>query len=326
MGYLTRECAQHPPTLAKVPEDPFWSLALPCVAAALAVLAGRRSVRGAGVPPGGLAARALERRSLARPSRARSRAVPARSAPWPGRQAATSGLPRSTACSSATTSSSTSTPCRPWQGAPRGAPVGLVLEDEHRLWLATEAEFGCVDLRQFFGRTFASSDGLPPPPYRSLRRGATGELVLEADGASFRYWPGRDGAPECRVVSLSGLPFVAGERVALASGEIELEVVMSGGAELRWLELCIPTGTWSRARRRRSPGSSPDATTWRWSPSTATWRRRRRWSCRSRFPIRGCERPPPGDARGPGRAARAGRLRCPGLAPPRRTDAAGWRR
>ena len=127
-----------------------------------------------------------------------------------------------------------------WQGAPRGAPVGVVLEDEHRLWLATEGEFGCVDLRQFFGRTFTSSDGLPPPPYRSLRRGATGELVLEADGATFRYWPGRDGAPECRVVSLSGLPFVAGERVALPSDEIELEVVISGGAELRWRALSHP--------------------------------------------------------------------------------------
>ena len=64
------------------------------------------------------------------------------------------------------------------EGAPPGAPVGVAVADEGRLWLLTESAFGCIDARQGFGRTFGPDAGLPAGPYLGMRSGNSGELWI----------------------------------------------------------------------------------------------------------------------------------------------------
>ena len=127
-------------------------------------------------------------------------------------------------------------PVRLWHGSPKGTPVGVVADGEHRLWLATESAFGAVDSIQFFGRALGQVEGLPPPPYRGLRAGSSGDLLLSTDHAGFRYQPDQDPPPEMHVLEVDGRSFEPGRRFALQNCDVEIGVTAraSGGAVLRW--------------------------------------------------------------------------------------------
>ncbi|MCE9592835.1 MAG: hypothetical protein K8S98_01465 [Planctomycetes bacterium] len=123
-----------------------------------------------------------------------------------------------------------------WQGAPTGPAVGVIVDSNERLWLATRESFGCVELHQHFGRTFSAADGVPPPPYRSLARGAHGELVLANANGSWSYVPDSGSAPTVRVLAVDGVAVVPGATMRARSTdgfELAVEGSALGGAEYR---------------------------------------------------------------------------------------------
>ena len=77
-------------------------------------------------------------------------------------------------------------------GVPRGAAVGLAIDAQRRLWVATTESFGCIDTVHFFGRTLDADDGLPlpAPPYTGLHAEPDGTLVLRAAAGELRHVPG----------------------------------------------------------------------------------------------------------------------------------------
>lgn len=92
-------------------------------------------------------------------------------------------------------------------GVPPGTPIGLSVDGERRLWVATETGFGCLDTDWFFGAAFGARDGLPPPPFDGFAQAPDGELWLRARGAIWAYRPGARAAPDLRVVEVASRAF-----------------------------------------------------------------------------------------------------------------------
>ena len=122
-------------------------------------------------------------------------------------------------------------------GGPTGVPIGALPRGLNRVWFATLDSFGCLDSRQFFGRTFRESDGLPPGPYLGLAEDETGALLLETTSGVHRYQPALGDRPVARVVSVQGNPHAPGRVYSVdASGDVELglEGDAVGGATFRY--------------------------------------------------------------------------------------------
>ena len=127
-----------------------------------------------------------------------------------------------------------------YEGVPAGVPVGVVPRGETRVWVATRSEFGCIDSRQFFGRTFSEEDGVPAGPYLGLVDDQMGGLLLQTQHGTFRYEPARGDRPTVRVLSLNGREFIPEQRVDVdAAGSIQLELdgEALGGASYRYRSL-----------------------------------------------------------------------------------------
>ncbi|MFQ5505100.1 MAG: hypothetical protein ACE5F1_09930, partial [Planctomycetota bacterium] len=90
--------------------------------------------------------------------------------------------------------------------APAGKPVGIRAGRNKRLWVATDEAFGCVDTTQFFGRSFAASDGLPEGPYLGLGSDESGALLLGTSRGVYRYLPDQGPPPEFEILEVSELP------------------------------------------------------------------------------------------------------------------------
>jgi hypothetical protein len=114
-------------------------------------------------------------------------------------------------------------------GVPVGEPLGVFADERHRIWLCTEREFGVLDGRFGFGRTFTAADGVPPPPYCAVTGGADGTILLRAEGGVFAYRPDSGPAPVCP----GGVS--RGELVADRAGEaaFRVDVEALGGATFR---------------------------------------------------------------------------------------------
>ncbi len=121
-------------------------------------------------------------------------------------------------------------------GAPEGSPVGVVLDRQRRLWIATEEAFGVVHTGFFYGRSGAYP-GIPDPPYTGLRSHPEGGLeVLTADGA-FRYVPDQGPAPQVAAITLDGAPWKGDtlHRTWPLAVEVAAEGSGAGGASFRWV-------------------------------------------------------------------------------------------
>ena len=114
-------------------------------------------------------------------------------------------------------------------GFPPGAPLGLHVDARGRLWLATDAAFGVVDTRQFFGRTFTAADGLPPPPFTAFAATEDGRFLLRCASGVYEYAPDRGPPPSGRVRDGST---VLGN--ADGSAELHPEGSALGGATFRY--------------------------------------------------------------------------------------------
>lgn len=122
-------------------------------------------------------------------------------------------------------------------GAPEGSPMGIVLDDARRLWIATDRAFGVVNTGFFYGRS-GDYPGVPPPPYTGLRRHPEGGLeVLTATGA-FRYVPDQGAPPVVGDVTIDGEVWSRGTTVRrtwpVAIG-VDATGRATGGATLRWV-------------------------------------------------------------------------------------------
>lgn len=116
-------------------------------------------------------------------------------------------------------------------GAPQGAPRGMHVGVDGRIWLATETEFGVLEPRWWFGRTFTAADGLPPAPFHALAADAEGALLLLARDGWFRYVPDRGSAPSGTLRNaksgwLRGSPD--------GTAEVDVDATANGGATLRF--------------------------------------------------------------------------------------------
>ena len=114
-------------------------------------------------------------------------------------------------------------------GVPRGTPRSVHADAMGRLWMCTDTDFGVVDIRFGFGRTFTAADGLPAPPFRRVADGGGGRILLETATGVFAYQPDRGLAP--RLVGDAGPK----SKLASPAGEIDLglQVEGLGGASLR---------------------------------------------------------------------------------------------
>lgn len=121
-------------------------------------------------------------------------------------------------------------------GAPQGSPVGIVLDDARRLWIATDRAFGVVNTGFFYGRS-GDYPGVPGPPYTGLRRHPDGGLEVLTARASFRYVPDQGAPPEVGDIATDGDPW-DGETLT-GTWPISMDVAAAaagaGGATLRWV-------------------------------------------------------------------------------------------
>ncbi len=123
-------------------------------------------------------------------------------------------------------------------GAPSGPLVGIVLDRQRRLWIATTTSFGVVDTRSFFGRTQSAADGLPPGPYSSLSTHPGGGLVLRTPSGDWRYRPDLGEPPQIESVSIDGAAW-SGDRLERSwpfTLEVSARATALGGATLRYVE------------------------------------------------------------------------------------------
>jgi hypothetical protein len=122
-------------------------------------------------------------------------------------------------------------------GAPPGSPVGIVLDRQRRLWIATTTSFGVVETVSFYGRTQGPEDGLPAPPYTGLARHPEGGLVLLTAAGAWRYTPELGPPPEITGVTVDGVAW-SGRELA-PSWPVSLDVSAAGrgagGASLRYV-------------------------------------------------------------------------------------------
>lgn len=120
----------------------------------------------------------------------------------------------------------------PGPGFPEGSIIGAAVDTRRRLWLLTEKSFACVDPAWFRGTTFPEGDGLPPPPYRELRLGSNGRVLVRSDAGVFAYTPDDTKVPSVRIRSVDGEPHT-GKRVTTTwPGKLRLEVEGSPGTKL----------------------------------------------------------------------------------------------
>ena len=128
---------------------------------------------------------------------------------------------------------------KPSDGAPPGSPLGVVPRGLNRLWIATRDSFACLDSRQFFGRTFDASDGVPPGPYLGLTRGLGG-LLLETEAGVFRYDPTLGERPVLHLTRVAEQEYEEGRVYPIESNgsvALTLEGDALGGASFRYREL-----------------------------------------------------------------------------------------
>lgn len=125
------------------------------------------------------------------------------------------------------------------EGVPPGAPVGIVLDRDRRLWVATRTHFGVLHTGFFYGRTHTKADGLPDGPYTGLRAHQGGGLVLALEsGAVWRYQPDQGQAPTVTDVTIDGRPYDGAATLARTwpvRVELRGQGSGTGGATLRWV-------------------------------------------------------------------------------------------
>ncbi len=83
-------------------------------------------------------------------------------------------------------------------GVPAGAPRSVFADGKGRLWLCSDREFGVMDVRFGFGRTFTAADGVPAPPFVRVADGGGGRVVLVTAAGAFAYTPDRGPPPRAR--------------------------------------------------------------------------------------------------------------------------------
>lgn len=114
-------------------------------------------------------------------------------------------------------------------GIPVGRPVGVHADAAGRVWLCTDEEFSVIDTRFGFARTFGPADGVPPPPYRSLRGDGSGRVLLRTAAGTFAYTPDRGPPPR----SSKGMVRARLEASGDGSAAFELDIEALGRATLR---------------------------------------------------------------------------------------------
>jgi hypothetical protein len=116
------------------------------------------------------------------------------------------------------------------EGAPVGHPTSVHVDQERRLWIATDQAFGVVDPSFFWGRTIGAADGLPGhAPYR-VRSGGEGVLQVETSEGEFSYHPDQGAPPEIR-----GEPWVfEGGASGIGPVRVRPDATGTGGATVRY--------------------------------------------------------------------------------------------
>jgi len=114
-------------------------------------------------------------------------------------------------------------------GAPPGSPTSVFVDEERRVWYASETAFGCIDPSFYHGRTIPVPG---PGPYRIVGNGRYGIDVAGAE-AEWRYRPGVGRAPRLDRVSRDGTELAAEQLLELDFGEpIHLTAEGVGSSEL----------------------------------------------------------------------------------------------
>ncbi len=121
-------------------------------------------------------------------------------------------------------------------GAPAGAPLGIVAQGTDRLWIVTQSELGCIDTRQAFGRTVPAAE-LPGGPYSGLWAGNDGALHLGTSSGLFVYRPDQGSGPGISALTINGQGHVPGKRIELDHGNplvLQAQGQANGGATFRY--------------------------------------------------------------------------------------------
>ncbi|NRA98099.1 MAG: hypothetical protein HRU14_18035, partial [Planctomycetes bacterium] len=121
-------------------------------------------------------------------------------------------------------------------GAPKGSPVGIVLDDERRLWIATDRAFGVVNTGFFYGRS-GDYPELPGPPYTGLRLHPEGGLEVLTAAGGFRYVPDQGLPPRINGVTVDGNEW-SGKALARTwpiAVDVNTSATGAGEATLRWV-------------------------------------------------------------------------------------------
>lgn len=119
------------------------------------------------------------------------------------------------------------------EGAPRGPPTSVVVDERRRVWIASASGIGSVEPSHFWGRTLPFE---APGPY-SIAEAPSGGLLVRAGARTLRYVPDRGPAPTIVSVTVDGRPVARGERVTATYGEpFELRAsgTAAGGASFRY--------------------------------------------------------------------------------------------
>lgn len=109
---------------------------------------------------------------------------------------------------------------------PRGVR-SLQVGSHRRLWFITTETFGCIHLETGALSLFSSSDGLPPPPYRRLRKQADGSLILYRDDDAFSYRPDVGPGPMISIFSVNDERYRSDRPYRLPHGQ-KIDVGLTG--------------------------------------------------------------------------------------------------